>query len=63
MYIQGEMEVSLHPFLNSAWSDVTCNFYTLVILPSRKELGEPLTVVELAAFVAGNTQTCNFAFN
>jgi hypothetical protein len=41
------MDASLHPFLNSAWSDVTYNFYTLVILPSRNELGEPLAVLEV----------------
>jgi hypothetical protein len=43
------MEVSLHPFLTSALSDVTYNFYISVIMPSRKELGEPLTVLEVMA--------------
>ena len=71
--MHGGLEVSLHPFLNSAWSDVICNFYTSVILPSRKELGGPLTVLEGMANgkflplpgsqLAGNRQTCNFACN
>jgi hypothetical protein len=45
--MHGGMEMSLHPFLTSAWSDVSYNFYTSVILPSRKELGDPLTVLEV----------------